>query len=73
MVKFLKLTMNKNQKTLFECLISAFDYFGGIPKEILFDNMKTVIDRSKSTFTKVELNNVFKYFADDSGFKPIAC
>lgn len=71
--KYLQVTMDKSQKTLFKCMISAFNYFGGIPKEILFDNMKTVIDRSKSTFSRVEFNKVFKYFADDSGFKPIAC
>ena len=72
-MKYLKLTMDRNQKTLFNCMISAFKYFGGIPKEILFDNMKTVIDRSKSTFSKVEFNKVFKHFSNDAGFKPIAC
>lgn len=72
-MKYLKLTMDRNQKTLFNCMISAFNYFGGIPKEILFDNMKTVIDRSKSTFSKVEFNKIFRNFANDAGFKPIAC
>lgn len=72
-IKYLKLTMDRNQKTLFNCMISAFDYFGGIPKEVLFDNMKTVVDRSKSTFSKVEFNKTFKNFANDVGFKPITC
>lgn len=72
-MKFLKVTDSKDQRTLFCCIIDAFQYFGGIPKEILFDNMKTVIDRSKTSFSLVEFNSTFKYFADDSGFKPIAC
>lgn len=72
-IKYVQLTTDKEQKTLFKCMISAFSYFEGIPQEILFDNMKTVVDRSKSTFSSIEFNKTFKYFADDAGFKPIAC
>lgn len=72
-LKFIKITTNRNQDTLFECLVDGFKYFGGIPEEILFDNMKTVVDRSKSTFTRVEFNERFKYFMKDAGFKAIAC
>lgn len=72
-LKFIKITTNRNQDTLFECLIDGFKYFGGIPEEILFDNMKTVVDRSKSTFTRVEFNERFKYFMKDAGFKAITC
>lgn len=72
-IKYLELTTDREQKTLFKCMISAFRYFGGIPEEILFDNMKTVVDRTKSTFSNIEFNKTFRYFADDAGFKPIAC
>lgn len=72
-IKYVKLTTNREQKTLFKCMISAFSYFQGIPQEILFDNMKTVVDRSKSTFSSVEFNKIFKHFTNDAGFKPIAC
>lgn len=72
-VKYAELTTDRKQQTLFECMISAFRYFGGIPKEILFDNMKTVIDRSKTNFSRSEFNIPFKHFSDDAGFKPIAC
>jgi transposase len=72
-IKYVKLTTNREQKTLFKCMISAFGYFGGIPQKILFDNMKTVVDRSKSTFSSVEFNKIFKHFTNDAGFKPIAC
>jgi transposase len=72
-IKYVKLTTDKEQKTLFKCMISAFSYLGGIPQEILFDNMKTVVNRNKSTFSSIEFNKTFKYFADDAGFKPIAC
>ncbi|MFT8352391.1 hypothetical protein [Clostridium saccharoperbutylacetonicum] len=35
--------------------------------------MKTVVDRNKSTFSSIEFNKTFKFFADNSGFKHIAC
>ena len=35
--------------------------------------MKNVIDRSKTSFSRVEFNTTFKYFANDFGFKPIEC
>lgn len=72
-IKFVKATSNRDQRTLFSCMIDVFQYFGGIPREILFDNMKTVINRSKTNFSNVEFNTTFKHFAEDSGFKPIAC
>lgn len=71
--KYICLTSDRTQETLFRCLMNAFEYFDGVPQEILFDNMKTVVDHSKSTFTKVELNQTFKYFASDAGFKTITC
>lgn len=72
-IKYVQVTTDREQKTLFNCMISAFKYFGGIPQEILFDNMKTVVDRSNSTFSSIKFNKTFKHFADDAGFKPIAC
>jgi transposase len=72
-LKFTKLTSDKRQKTLFECMFEAFRYFQGIPHEILFDNMKTVVDRHKSTFKNVVINDTFKAFAQDSGFEVLTC
>jgi transposase len=72
-LKFIKLTDNRTQETLFECMFEAFRYFYGIPKEILFDNMATVVDRSSSTFKNVSLNKTFKAFSQDAGFEPITC
>ena len=72
-LKFLCLTMDRSQQTLFYCLIETFRYFQGIPHEMLFDNMKTVVDRSRSTFSKVEFNETFRYFSADAGFTPITC
>lgn len=72
-MKFTYLTTDRKQTTLFKGLTKGFEYFGGIPKEILFDNMKTVVDRSKSNFISVKFNETFEHFAEDAGFKPLAC
>ncbi len=72
-MKFVKLTFDRTQSTLFECLTSAFDFFGGIPNEILFDNMRTVVDHAKSNFSNVVINEKFAQFAKDAGFKIRAC
>lgn len=71
--KYIELTSDRSQNTLFKCLINAFEFFDGMPKEILFDNMKTVVDHAKSSFTLTVFNEAFTYFSRDAGFKPIAC
>lgn len=71
--KYLSVTFSKDQKVLFNCLANGFNYFGGSPKEIWFDNMKTVVDQAKSQFEGVIFNQSFYYFSKDMGFTPIAC
>lgn len=72
-LKFIKLTTDRVQKTLFECITESFKYFNGVPKELLFDNMSTVVDRNKTTFKNININQDFKYFAMDAGFEIITC
>lgn len=71
--KFITLTFDRKQDTLFECLDDAFYHTGGVPKEIWFDNMKTVVDHSRSQFSKAYFNERFYAFSKDASFTPIAC
>ena len=71
--KFLKLTLDQKQDTLFKCLFEAFKATGGIPKEIWFDNMATVVDHKLSDFHHHQFNERFLSFSHDAGFNPIAC
>ena len=71
--KYIELTFDQTQTTLFKCLINSFKYFGGITEEILFDNMKTIVDQAKSSYTKVILNSKAEQFSKDAGFKIITC
>lgn len=67
---YFELRENKTQQDLFECLISAFISIGGVPKKILFDNMKTVVDLENG---KRRINNKMKAFANDFGFQIVLC
>lgn len=71
--KYIELTLDKTQPTVFKCLTNTIKFFGGTPKEFLFDNMKTVVDRAKTQYDKVVFNDRFYQFSKDAGFKPNAC
>lgn len=71
--KYIELTFDQTQETLFRCLVNSFHYFGGRTEEILFDNMKTIVDHAKSDFSDVVINNKAMQFSKDAGFKIITC
>jgi transposase len=71
--KFIMITSDRSQETLFQCMIEAFKFYGGLPHEILFDNMKTVVNHAKSSFAQTVFNDRFEPFAKDMGFIPVAC
>lgn len=72
-IKYIELTLDKNQDTLMMAMINGFQYFGGIPKEIIFDNMRTVIDQSKTNYQEAVVNEAFYQFSKDMGFEVWAC
>ncbi len=51
--------------------IQAFHYLGGIPMEMLYDNMKHVV--ISRTGGQTIFNIEFSHFAQHYGFKPVAC
>lgn len=71
--RFYKLTTNRKQDTLFKCLVEAFKVTYGVPNEIWFDNMKTVVQyHDHNTNLTVFQPNLLQ-FAKDCSFTPIAC
>lgn len=71
--KFIELTLDRKQDTLFQCLTNTFLASEGVPQEIWFDNMRTVVDQSRTQFRKVSWNQRFYEYSKDAGFKPISC
>jgi len=62
---------SKTQRDLIECLINAFKYTGGVPKEILFDNMSSLVNIENGGRRRI--NNKMKAFAEDFRFKIQLC
>ncbi|NUH86563.1 transposase, partial [Bacillus firmus] len=42
---FVKVFQHQRQEALFQGHADAFDYFGGVPKTIVYDNMKTAVKK----------------------------
>lgn len=42
-MSFVRFVSDETWPTVRACLEAAFGYFGGVPREVLFDNMKTVV------------------------------
>ena len=40
---YVEFVTNERFETLKQCHINAFEFFGGVPREVLYDNMKTVV------------------------------
>lgn len=70
---FVYFTDNMRQTTWQECHIKAFEYFGGVPETLLYDNLKSVvIQRDKYGKNQHGFNNDFLEFAKDN-FIPKLC
>lgn len=58
----------KTRNDVQRCLIKTFQYIGGLPKELLTDNMSSIVDTKSRTF-----NKEFISFTNDMQVKPINC
>jgi len=67
------LSISKSQSMLFSFLTESFEALGGVPKEILTDNMKTVMDEPRTEHRKGKVNGRFHQFAKDLGFEVKPC
>ena len=67
------LNISKSQSVLMSFMTEAFEMFGGVPKVIVTDNMKTVMDEARTEHFTGTINNKFAQFAQDFGFKVQPC
>jgi transposase len=71
---WLKFYERQDMRTLFTGLEAAFHFFGGVPKELLFDQMKAVITRDlRLESGQLVHNEEFLRFAAHWGFTARAC
>lgn len=60
----------KTRQGVFDCLIASFKATGGVPREILFDNMASVVDLKGN---HRHINDKMRTFAKDFNFKIKLC
>lgn len=69
--KYMEFVSRCDLHSLERCMINGFQYYGGVPAEVLTDNMKTVVVGREAG--KVRWNTSFADFAVDMGFIPKVC
>ena len=71
---FVKFTTREDATTLCAGLREAFDYFGGVPEQVLFDNTKAVvIERDAYGEGLHRWNDALRELAEECGFSPRLC
>jgi len=72
-MRYVEFTLDMKTETFIQCHLNAFEYFGGITKEILYDNTKNVVLHrallSKDSTWNPMFEDLFKHF----GFLPRLC
>jgi transposase len=69
---WVRFAFQQDQLTLLNGLHQAFTYFGGVPRTLLFDRMRTVVAGSAEDGRAV-FNEELLRFAAHYGFQPVAC
>ncbi len=71
---FVRFGSGEDAATLCTGLREAFDYFGGVPEHVLFDNMKAVvIERDAYGEGKHRWNSELLELSEACGFSPRLC
>lgn len=64
---------HERQSAWFEGMEAAFRYFGGVPREVLLDNARALVERHDAATREVVFNARLHAFARYWGFRPRAC
>lgn len=71
---YVEFVTNEQFATLRQCHHNAFSYFQGVPREVLYDNMKTVIDRRNAYGDGLHRFHPGLWeLAKETGFTPRVC
>ena len=67
-----RLVVSERRPVLMELLESCFAELGGVPKELLFDNLKQVVSQPRTEDRPAEIQTAFAAFADHWDFQVVA-
>jgi len=68
---YYEIVYDQRVETFIRCHINAFNYFGGIPRYIKIDNLKSAI--LQANFYEPIYQELYKNFAYHYGFHPLPC
>lgn len=68
---YMEFTLSQRLEDFIQCHINAFNYFSGICKKILYDNLKLVV--LSRVGTDIRFNPKFLEFSGIFGFEPVLC
>jgi transposase len=68
---YLEFTHSQRQETLHRCLLNAFRFFGGTPRELVTDNMLTAVTERDGSL--IRFNESFLEFLRPFAIVPYAC
>jgi transposase len=68
---YVEFTLSQCLEDFIQCHINAFRFFGGVPKKILYDNLKAVVLWRSGT--DIRFNPRFMEFSGVFGFEPVPC
>ena len=71
--RFVEFVTRITTPVLIQCHLDAFDYFGGYPDDLLFDNMTQVVFERALLTDDHKWNRQFGEFASYYGFRPRLC
>ncbi len=72
-MRYVEFCTTTNLNTFLKCHQNAFEYFGGVTQEILYDNIKVVVIKRKYPSTASEFHSVFVDFRDHYAFTAYLC
>ncbi len=67
------LTLSNTLEEVLSFLAYAFEHIGGVPETIVFDNLKSVVNKPKTKDKPAEFNERFLEFANNYNFIPYGC
>ncbi|HYZ41105.1 MAG TPA: IS21 family transposase [Stellaceae bacterium] len=70
---FVRAFRHERQSAWFDGMEGAFQRFGGVPREVLFDNARALVDHHDAGTREVRFNGRLHAFARHWGFRPRAC
>ena len=71
--KYLEFTLDTRTETFIRCHLNGFEYFGGYPREILYDNTKNVVLKRALKSSDSTWNPLFEDLYHHFGFIPRLC